>query len=56
MVLLLWLYNSAQIFVLGAAFNAQIESEETGHPAPGQACPCRLPTGVVISQPDSATP
>ena len=36
-VLLLWLYNSAQIFVLGAAFNAQIESEETGHPAPGQA-------------------
>jgi membrane protein len=31
-VLLLWLYNSAQIFVLGAAFNAQIEHEETGHP------------------------
>ena len=24
-VLLLWLYNSAQIFVLGAAFNAQLE-------------------------------
>lgn len=31
-VLLLWLYNSAQIFVLGAAFNTQIEHEETGHP------------------------
>jgi len=25
-VLLLWMYNSAQIFVLGAAFNAQIEA------------------------------
>lgn len=24
-VLLLWLYNSAQIFVLGAAFNAQLD-------------------------------
>jgi membrane protein len=31
-VLLLWLYNSAQIFVLGAAFNAQIEHEQTGDP------------------------
>jgi membrane protein len=31
-VLLLWLYNSAQIFVLGAAFNAQIEHEHTGQP------------------------
>lgn len=30
-VLLLWLYNSAQIFVLGAAFNTQIEHVETGH-------------------------
>jgi membrane protein len=27
-VLLLWLYNSAQIFVLGAAFNAQLEYED----------------------------
>ena len=27
-VLLLWLYNSAQIFVLGAALNAQIEYED----------------------------
>ena len=31
-VLLLWLYNSAQIFVLGAAFNTHIEHEETGQP------------------------
>jgi len=31
-VLLLWLYNSVQIFVLGAAFNTHIEHEETGHP------------------------
>jgi len=31
-VLLLWLYNSAQIFVLGAAFNTHLEHEETGHP------------------------
>jgi membrane protein len=31
-VLLLWLYNSAQIFVLGAAINAQIEHEATGDP------------------------
>jgi membrane protein len=27
-VLLLWMYNSAQIFVLGAAFNAQIEKAD----------------------------
>lgn len=31
-VLLLWLYNSAQIFVLGAAFNTHIEHDETGSP------------------------
>lgn len=29
-VLLLWLYNSAQILVLGAAFNAEIERSATG--------------------------
>ena len=33
-VLLLWLYNSAQIFVLGAAFNAQLGATATGQPAP----------------------
>lgn len=27
-VLLLWMYNSAQVFVLGAAFNAQLEFED----------------------------
>lgn len=31
-VLLLWLYNSAQIFVLGAAFNAEIESHARKRP------------------------
>lgn len=31
-VLLLWLYNSAQIFVLGAAFNTHLEHVETGFP------------------------
>jgi membrane protein len=34
-VLLLWMYNSSQIFVAGAAFNAQLEYEdarEAGHP------------------------
>jgi membrane protein len=31
-VLLLWLYNSAQILVLGAAFNAELEFMATGHP------------------------
>ncbi len=34
-VLLLWMYNSSQIFVAGAAFNAQLEFEdaaEAGHP------------------------
>lgn len=31
-VLLLWLYNSAQILVLGAAFNAELERAETGSP------------------------
>jgi membrane protein len=36
-VLLLWLYNSAQIFVLGAAFNTEIEREETGKPVQGPA-------------------
>lgn len=35
-VLLLWLYNSAQIFVMGAAFNTQIEYEETGQPPGGK--------------------
>ena len=30
-VLLLWLYNSAQIVVLGAAFNAELEYVSTGH-------------------------
>jgi len=29
-VLLLWMYNSAQIFVLGAAFNAEIEKDSRG--------------------------
>lgn len=33
-VLLLWMYNSAQILVLGAAFNAEIERVETGRPPP----------------------
>lgn len=33
-VLLLWMYNSAQILVLGAAFNAEIERAETGKPPP----------------------
>lgn len=32
-VLLLWLYNSVQIFVLGAAFNAQLEREDGRAPA-----------------------
>jgi membrane protein len=36
-VLLLWLYNSAQIFVLGAALNTEIEREETGNPRQGPA-------------------
>ncbi len=31
-VLLLWLYNSAQILVLGAAFNTELEFTATGHP------------------------
>lgn len=31
-VLLFWLYNSAQILVLGAAFNAELERAETGSP------------------------
>lgn len=31
-VLLLWMYNSAQILVLGAAFNAELERADTGHP------------------------
>jgi membrane protein len=30
-VLLLWLYNSAQILVLGAAFNTELEFTATGH-------------------------
>ncbi len=30
-VLLLWLYNSAQILVLGAAFNTELEFTTTGH-------------------------
>jgi membrane protein len=38
-VLLLWLYNSAQILVLGAAFNAELEYMGTGHP------PALAPTG-----------
>ncbi len=29
-VVLLWMYNSAQILVLGAAFNAALEREATG--------------------------
>ena len=29
-VLLLWMYNSAQIFVLGAAFNTELERAEGG--------------------------
>ena len=33
-VLLLWMYNSAQILVLGAAFNAEIERADTGRPPP----------------------
>lgn len=33
-VLLLWMYNSAQILVLGAAFNAEIERVDTGRPPP----------------------
>lgn len=31
-VLLLWMYNSAQIFVLGAAFNTHLQFVETGTP------------------------
>jgi membrane protein len=31
-VLLLWMYNSAQILVLGAAFNAELERADTGAP------------------------
>ncbi len=31
-VLLLWLYNSAQILVLGAAFNTELEFDATGQP------------------------
>jgi membrane protein len=33
-VLLLWMYNSAQILVFGAAFNAELERAETGLPPP----------------------
>lgn len=33
-VLLLWLYNSAQILVLGAAFNTELEFAATGRPRP----------------------
>lgn len=33
-VLLLWLYNSAQILVLGAAFNAELEFASTGRNRP----------------------
>jgi membrane protein len=32
-VLLLWLYNSVQIFVLGAALNAELERQAGGAPA-----------------------
>ncbi|HEY8357600.1 MAG TPA: YihY/virulence factor BrkB family protein [Ramlibacter sp.] len=36
-VLLLWMYNSAQVFVLGAAFNAQLEYEDAAEAGrPGQ--------------------
>jgi membrane protein len=36
-VLLLWMYNSAQVFVLGAAFNAQLEYEDVAEAGkPGQ--------------------
>jgi membrane protein len=34
-VLLLWMYNSAQILVLGAAFNAALEHEAGEGPASG---------------------
>ena len=34
-VLLLWMYNSAQIFVLGAAFNAAIEKADGVAPTTG---------------------
>jgi membrane protein len=33
-VLLLWMYNSAQILVLGAALNTQLERAATGQPSP----------------------
>jgi membrane protein len=33
-VLLLWMYNSAQILVLGAALNTELERAETGEPRP----------------------
>lgn len=33
-VLLLWLYNSTQILVLGAAFNTELERSATGEPRP----------------------
>ena len=33
-VLLLWMYNSAQILVLGAAMNTQLERAATGQPKP----------------------
>ena len=33
-VLLLWFYNSAQILVLGAAFNTELEFAATGRPRP----------------------
>jgi len=34
-VLLLWMYNSTQILVLGAAFNAELEKADRGPPKPG---------------------
>jgi membrane protein len=45
-VLLLWMYNSAQILVFGAAFNAAIETESGDGPH----------TGVVTAQPASSGP
>lgn len=36
-VLLLWMYNSAQVFVLGSAVNAQLEYTSAGYRAPSSA-------------------
>lgn len=46
-VLLLWMYNSAQIMVLGAAFNAALEHDAGSGPATGVVTSDQRPQGRV---------